>query len=631
MEKTYTVKQVAEILGYSTNSIYTFLKEKRIQGIRVGKGRFRISQTELNRVFHLSKSLSSPPVTTLPVTTIPEAGEVLHLKNYDKGIYMTIPSLFDWFLGVASILLGISLFLFSSMKEQAIFDPYLNWMLPLQISFIAGGIGILVNTIGKNMPVFWYWVFSLALAATYSVFGLIKLQTAGIEASLLYGLIAIMALSNVFIKRRSALSFMFLITLYGLATAIAVIARAPLILPPILTFVTTKPVLFGTVWFVVVLGMSLFVVWGYFRKRVIFFTTMFIAAPIFIIVALWQANILMWQKSVLTLVMGLACMFAPTYEQVREWDYYSRRFIFILSVSLLATLIAIFGVIWLTQSNMIEFSRNEIAKKTTMGKLITESTLESVKTSITDFSNNPFLVDALLTKDKKMLSRLSQGVYEGDRDFVRVVVMDSNGIVLSTYPYDASLEGKDLSFREHFKTVLETGKLYVSNQFESIYLANKENIVTVAVPVFNRNKQIIGELSGPINLPLLSYKLQQLASTYRGEYFVVIDGAGRRLIHPELSLLNKEIEPDSSLRKGLHGDSGIGEGYNYKGTLMLQSYDSIKNTRWAIGIQAPVSQILQPTSVVTFSMYVIVAISAVVIETFLFYMRRKNFMKPLAS
>ena len=56
MNKTYTVKQVADILGYSTNSIYTFLKEGRIVGVRVGKGRYRISQEELGKLLHLKKS-----------------------------------------------------------------------------------------------------------------------------------------------------------------------------------------------------------------------------------------------------------------------------------------------------------------------------------------------------------------------------------------------------------------------------------------------------------------------------------------------------------------------------------------------------------------------------------------------
>ncbi|MCJ7826380.1 helix-turn-helix domain-containing protein, partial [Patescibacteria group bacterium] len=75
-QSTYTVKQIASILGFSTNSIYTFLKEKRIRGIRMGKtGRFRISENELQHllgVFRKTKltekdeELLSPPSLLLP-------------------------------------------------------------------------------------------------------------------------------------------------------------------------------------------------------------------------------------------------------------------------------------------------------------------------------------------------------------------------------------------------------------------------------------------------------------------------------------------------------------------------------------------------------------------------------------
>ncbi|MCL4199842.1 helix-turn-helix domain-containing protein, partial [Patescibacteria group bacterium] len=69
MPKTYTVKEVADILGFSTNSIYTFLKEKRIRGVRIGKGRFRIPEEELSRILHLSKKPVGVPVAASPVTS----------------------------------------------------------------------------------------------------------------------------------------------------------------------------------------------------------------------------------------------------------------------------------------------------------------------------------------------------------------------------------------------------------------------------------------------------------------------------------------------------------------------------------------------------------------------------------
>lgn len=46
--KLYTVKQVAHVLGVSTNTIYKYLNEGKIKALRFGKrGRFRIYETEL--------------------------------------------------------------------------------------------------------------------------------------------------------------------------------------------------------------------------------------------------------------------------------------------------------------------------------------------------------------------------------------------------------------------------------------------------------------------------------------------------------------------------------------------------------------------------------------------------------
>ena len=96
MSETYTVKEVAEILGYSTNSIYTFLKEKRIKGVRVGRGRFRISREEVERLLSLSKNkrdleqiVTTPTVGPHPLSSeIPQEGiiESRHLVCLNPGM-----------------------------------------------------------------------------------------------------------------------------------------------------------------------------------------------------------------------------------------------------------------------------------------------------------------------------------------------------------------------------------------------------------------------------------------------------------------------------------------------------------------------------------------------------------------
>mgnify|MGYP001565601977 FL=1 len=48
MSKLFTIKQTAQILGFSTNTIYKFANEGTIKGSRSGKqGRFRIPQSAI--------------------------------------------------------------------------------------------------------------------------------------------------------------------------------------------------------------------------------------------------------------------------------------------------------------------------------------------------------------------------------------------------------------------------------------------------------------------------------------------------------------------------------------------------------------------------------------------------------
>src|SRR3989344_5246794 len=173
MGKTYTVKQVAEILGYSTNSIYTFLKERRIKGVRVGKGRFRISEEELSRLLKIAKKPLPP---SLPATaSMPGTQQESHItiatptvvvssaqqepvfvpKQTHTQIKIDVPSLLDWFVGIASILIGVSLFLLNRFSAEYAIGSYTTILSAMRISFIAAGIGILaIDMLGQTKTLF---------------------------------------------------------------------------------------------------------------------------------------------------------------------------------------------------------------------------------------------------------------------------------------------------------------------------------------------------------------------------------------------------------------------------------------------------------------------------------------------
>ena len=114
MNKNYSVREAAKMLGYSANSIYSFLKRGELKGVRVGKGKYKISQKELDR-FTAEKPEEEVKTQEPLVLQKPRTGMSLAEISNDQPLRTAIlwlqervglPKLFDWLVGLSSIVLG---------------------------------------------------------------------------------------------------------------------------------------------------------------------------------------------------------------------------------------------------------------------------------------------------------------------------------------------------------------------------------------------------------------------------------------------------------------------------------------------------------------------------------------------
>ncbi|KKT83268.1 MAG: hypothetical protein UW80_C0018G0019 [Microgenomates group bacterium GW2011_GWC1_44_9] len=140
------VNEAARLLGYSRNSIYGFLKDGDIKSVRIGKGKFRIPQSEIDRfvgggeksvdyarddmaekmenkrmverVVAKSKEDFQPEAQGPLILPNPRPGKSLEELSGEPPLYtlrlwfeerVNIPRLFDWFIGLSSIILGFNL------------------------------------------------------------------------------------------------------------------------------------------------------------------------------------------------------------------------------------------------------------------------------------------------------------------------------------------------------------------------------------------------------------------------------------------------------------------------------------------------------------------------------------------
>src|SRR3972149_6731185 len=103
MKKTYTVKEVSDLLGFSTNTVYKYLDEGKIKATRLGKeGRFRIQAQEVERLLPESKQPTTSYRNTDEPTDQPNKSNQEIIGNEKRESSGTF-SLFDWFISLNSI------------------------------------------------------------------------------------------------------------------------------------------------------------------------------------------------------------------------------------------------------------------------------------------------------------------------------------------------------------------------------------------------------------------------------------------------------------------------------------------------------------------------------------------------
>ena len=150
----------------------------------------------------------------------------------------------------------------------------------------------------------------------------------------------------------------------------------------------------------------------------------------------------------------------------------------------------------------------------------------------------------------------------------------------------------DLSSQDYFAKARDTGAVYISDLFETLADNTHRKVVTVSAPLYTPEKQFVGVLAASLDLDAISARLQKIAVFERGEYIVVIDSHGKRIMHPVASLIGTDTEATDPTRLGLTGHTGVASGDTYDGVHSLIAYTPIDNSlHWAIALKAPFTDI----------------------------------------
>lgn len=644
MPKTYTVKEVADILGFSTNSIYAFLKEKRIRGVRIGKGRFRIPEEELSRILHLSKKPVGVPVAAAPVASaeasatsvigssvdaLSPTGDAVFIepKYSDAGKMrgdLLAPNIFDWFIGLGALVAGVALFLFNTTftAEEL---PRMTLLYPvIRIVLIACGFGVIISGVFSKAGG-WRRVFHLTLSVLgfINAFGLIK--SGDIEGGALYGAMAVMILLESFVRFGGIVA----IGLY--VSMIAILVPAVILFFPIDSHVSALSAMIGMptltmgIASLVVSIVLLILFWlGYAGNRRLFLSAAWLLTIGDVAVALWYAHLQYWSRSFFILVVGTFTALLPYWWPLQQ--QLSRRyklllhglFVVIGAVFVLAVL-----VVYLLQQSIWTVREREALNKLHIAHTRITNATSSIQGSLEVASSNTDFVRSVSEPDIATLNKYSKIIYESNPNVRRLVFLDKNGQGIALYPY-GTFDEPNFSYRDYFQQTKNTGKSYISDVFQAKSDQSGRFVVVIATPLFDAGA-FSGVVTASMDLERIGFLLSQVAAGGQGEYFVVVDARGVILSHPNEKLIGSVVPSSDPLHRALKGEEGIVKGMLIEGMLGMMGYVYIPELRWAISLRAPAAKIFGLSAEEIWIVFGVVCVIIGVGITVISYMRNRAY------
>ncbi|MCX6791802.1 MAG: DNA-binding protein [Candidatus Gottesmanbacteria bacterium] len=606
MAATYTVKQVADILGYSTNSIYTFLKEKRIKGIRVGTGRFRIPQTELNRLLLISKGQATNGKQTgnsVPMTgtlMAPDSGIItphegappFFLSIFGRA-HLVSANIFDWFIGVGAIISGVALFLFNQTFDVLHIQSVMPMIQAIRILLVGGGIGILLTNFTHGAHKTWHGVFHGVLAVGFTALTIFLAMTRDIDAVGIYGTLTVVIALTIFVRLGRILPFVLYLTLLAaVAPIVAFAAPTDSHVAALVNALNVTPVVMAIGLSCLSFGFIILLWLGMYRNKVLFLVCSYAAAGVYFFLGYLFAQNQFWSCAFYFMIIALTCMYLPSW---RDLSMSGNKKAHTLAIGMLGALTAVIligiMVIYVCQLNVVAIVNREDAQKVDFARTAMETDIGSVKSTVTTASTNPTLIAAVSEKNMTSLTDLSRIIFDSSDSIRRIVFIDKNGTGIFMYPF-GTFDQTDLSFRDYFIQSRDTGKLYVSDIFEALADKSHQKVVTISAPLLTADKQFSGVLAASLDLTAISARLQKIAAADRGEYVVVLDSHGKRIIHPTPSLIGTDTEPNDPALLGLQGKTGVAQGETYDGIYSMIAYTGIDSSlHWAIALKAPFNKI----------------------------------------
>ena len=180
--------------------------------------------------------------------------------------------------------------------------------------------------------------------------------------------------------------------------------------------------------------------------------------------------------------------------------------------------------------------------------------------------------------------------------------------------------------RSMFSEPVKTGKACWIDPFIE-YIEGKvdhnEAVATYSRPLRQKNGRIVGVVSADMSFSLLTKLINKTSLEYNGAFFVLLDGTGRFLIHPDTThLFRKTIFSDAEPNKnadiislgyemiaGKHGNMHV----SYNNKLYHVTFRPVPGTRWSLALACPDKEAMKSYYHMGYIIFAIIIIGLLII------------------
>lgn len=503
----YSVKEAAKLFGVSTNTIYTWIKEGKLVGRRIGRGRIRIPAKELSLLL---------PQTTLPqplpetYITSPQAvgggveeeferfsesptekDGVIYPGKGDIIFYRLFRSLFLIGLGLIYLLTGVSHFFLE--KNVFLSEEFLR---ALPFALIFGGVLILARVIRGEQFKKWDIPIHLYLTLVLGFLGYVSLMSGHFGLSVFVGGILTMTASHFtrgFHLPTQEVTFKSQFIKYSLILSMVggvVVILKPELFPSdfLREFIIQNKTLFAFIWFFIFVPFFLYLLSPQGRDNKFAEVLIGILSIFALFLAVELSIKSTWDVSFLSFLTGIFGIILSGWEvsELRLAPEKIGSVVYFFIWILLSTLLGI-AVIHAARERVK--TRLSSLAESKINTLVSELDTQFVRSSalLTSFAVDGDLKKAILSRNEDILQEYAKKIYGKSTFTRRVVIFSEEGIALAAYPRNSLIEGTNFSSRDYFSKTKETYRSYISPVFKGV---TGVDTVLQTEPVFENNKFI---------------------------------------------------------------------------------------------------------------------------------------------